>query len=62
MTATRKQRFVVELDDDAFRKVRILRAVTGMKNQEILSEGIRLVAERYKKEFADALSSSGVKK
>lgn len=53
--AVRKQRFVVELDDDAFRKVRILRAVTGMKNQEILSEGIRLVAKRYEKELVNAL-------
>jgi len=61
VTTNRKQRFVVDLDDDAMRKVRILRAVTGMTNQEILSEAVRLVALQYKKEFADALDVAMVK-
>lgn len=61
MAEVRKQRFVVNLDDDAMRKVRILRAVTGMTNQEIISEAVRLLSLSYKKEFADALDASGVK-
>jgi len=55
MPQVRKQRFVVDLDDDAMRRIRILRAVTGLTNQAILSESIRLVSQKYHKEIQEAM-------